>query len=178
MQENATWRPIEIIADDRERTAAVIAHLQSVADVVVTIGRLRLGDYVVDQRLLFERKSQVDLPASIVDGRRQLVGFERLKSDLDALGVKVVAASVDLIDKAREVAAEVSFPVGYGVTCELADKLGAWWEGRRSIIQPAEFVLGADGKVIASSYSDGPIGRIDAADVIKMIHHREAQLRK
>jgi ERCC4-type nuclease len=30
---------------------------------------LRLGDYVVDQRLLFERKSQVDLPASIVDGR-------------------------------------------------------------------------------------------------------------
>lgn len=97
---------------------------------------------------------------------------------MDALGAKVFAASVDPIDKAREVAAEVSFPVGYGVTREMADQLGSWWEDRRSIIQPAEFVLGADGKVLASSYSDGPIGRIDAADVIKMINFREAQLRK
>jgi ERCC4-type nuclease len=69
MQENATCRPIEIIADDRERTAPVIVHLQSIANVIVTIRRLRLGDYLVDQRLLFERKSQVDLPAAIVDGR-------------------------------------------------------------------------------------------------------------
>ena len=107
-----------------------------------------------------------------------MVGFEKLKGELDALGAKVFAASVDPIDKAREVAAEVSFPVGYGVTREIADKLGSWWEERRSIIQPAEFVLGADGKVLASSYSDGPIGRIDAADVIKMINFREAQLRK
>jgi len=107
-----------------------------------------------------------------------LVGFEKLKGELDALGAKVFAASVDPIDKAREVAAEVSFPVGYGVTREIADKLGSWWEDRRSIIQPSEFVLGADGKVLASSYSDGPIGRIDAADVIKMINFREAQLRK
>ena len=107
-----------------------------------------------------------------------MVGFEKLKGELDALGAKVFAASVDPIDKAREVAAEVSFPVGYGVTREIADKLGSWWEERRSIIQPSEFVLGADGKILASSYSDGPIGRIDAADVIKMINFREAQLRK
>ena len=107
-----------------------------------------------------------------------MVGFEKLKIDLAALGAKVIAASVDTIDKGREVSAEVSFPVAYGVTREIADELGAWWEDRRSIIQPAEFVLGADGKVIASSYSDGPIGRIDAADVIRMIKHREAQARK
>jgi peroxiredoxin len=107
-----------------------------------------------------------------------LVGFEKLKGELDALGAKVIAASVDPIDKAREVAAEVSFPVGYGVSREIADKLGAWWEDRRSIIQPSEFVLSAEGKVLASSYSDGPIGRIDAADVIKMINFREAQSRK
>lgn len=107
-----------------------------------------------------------------------MVGFEKLKGELDALGAKVIAASVDPIDKAREVAAEVSFPVGYGISREIADKLGAWWEDRRSIIQPSEFVLSAEGKVLASSYSDGPIGRIDAADVIKMINFREAQLRK
>jgi len=107
-----------------------------------------------------------------------LVGFEKLRAELDALGAKVFAASVDPIDKAGEVAAEVSFPVGYGVTREIADKLGSWWEERRSIIQPSEFIIDASGKILASSYSDGPIGRIDAADVVKWINFREAQLRK
>jgi peroxiredoxin len=107
-----------------------------------------------------------------------LAGFEKLKGELDAVGAKVFAASVDPVEKAREVAAELSFPVGYGVSREIADQLGAWWEERRSIIQPSEFVLGADGKVLASSYSDGPIGRIDAADVVKMINFREAQARR
>lgn len=107
-----------------------------------------------------------------------MVGFEKLKAELAAVGARVFAASVDPIDKAGEVAAEVSFPVGYGVTREVADKLGSWWEERRSIIQPSEFVIDAGGKILASSYSDGPIGRIDAADVIKMINFREAQLRK
>ena len=107
-----------------------------------------------------------------------MVGFAKLKAELEAVGASVFAASVDPLDKAREVAVEVSFPVGYGVTREIADKLGSWWEERRSIIQPSEFLIGAGGKNLASSYSDGPIGRIDAADVIKVINFREAQLRK
>ena len=107
-----------------------------------------------------------------------MAGFEKLRRELDAVGASVVAASVDPADKAAEVARELSFPVGYGVTREVADRLGAWWEERRSIIQPAEFLIDAGGKVIASSYSDGPIGRIDAADVIKVINFREAQQRK
>ena len=106
--------------------------------------------------------------------RRQLAGFEKAKQELDALGAKVVAASVDFIDKAREVASEVSFSVGYGVTREMADKLVAWWEDRRNIIQPSEFIVGSDGKVVVSSYSDGPLGRIDAADVIKLINFYES----
>ena len=107
-----------------------------------------------------------------------MAGFEKLKAELDAVGASVIAASVDPIDKASEVAQEVSFPVGYGVTREVADRLGSWWEERRSIIQPSEFLIDAGGKILASSYSDGPIGRIDAADVIKVINFREAQLRK
>ena len=107
-----------------------------------------------------------------------MVGFEKLKQALDALDVRVLAASVDALDKAREVAADVSFSVGYGVTRDIADRIGAWWEDRRSIVQPAEFVLGDDGKVLASSYSDGPIGRMDAADVVKMIQLREQQRAK
>ena len=99
-----------------------------------------------------------------------MAGFERLKPELDALGVKVVAASIDPIDKAKEVAAELSFPVGYGVTRAMAERIGAWWEERRGLIQPSEFLLAADGKVRSATYSSGPIGRVDAGDVVKIVN--------
>jgi alkyl hydroperoxide reductase subunit AhpC len=104
-----------------------------------------------------------------------LVGFNAVKGELDALGAKIVAASVDAIDKARDVAGEVSFPIGYGVTRDIANTLGAWWEDRRSIIQPSEFIVGSDNKIIVSSYSDGPLGRIEGADVVKLIRFYESR---
>jgi len=104
-----------------------------------------------------------------------LAGFEQLKSELEQLGVKIVAASIDPIDKAKLVADEVSFPVGYGVTRAMADQLGSWWEERRSIVQPSEFLVAADGKVRASTYSSGPIGRIDPADVVRLVNFYDKQ---
>ena len=98
-----------------------------------------------------------------------MVGFAEKKDELDALGIKVAAASVDPVDKAREVADEVNFPVGYGVTRDDADKLGSWWEERRQIIQPTELIVGADGRIVASSYSDGPLARTLADDVISLV---------
>ncbi len=98
-----------------------------------------------------------------------MVGFANLKDELDALGIKVAAASVDPIDKAREVADEVNFPVGYGVTREIADKLGSWWMPGREAIQPTELIIGPEGKVVASSYSDGPLARTLAEDVISLV---------
>lgn len=95
--------------------------------------------------------------------------------ELESIGAKVVAASVDDIDKAKEVADEVSFPVAHGVTRAMADALGSWWEDRRGIIQPSEFIVGEDDKIVTSSYSSGPIGRFDAADVAKMINFYESR---
>ena len=63
----------------------------------------------------------------------------------------------------------MSFPVGYGVTREIANTLGSWWEDRRQIIQPSEFLLGPDNTVMASSYSDGPLGRMLADDVVGLV---------
>jgi peroxiredoxin len=107
-----------------------------------------------------------------------LAAFEKARPDLEALGIKVVAASVDPLDKAREVAADLSFPVGYGVTRAMADRLGSWWEDRRSIIQPSEFIVDAAGKVRTSTYSSGPIGRMDPADVIRLINFYDKQAQK
>lgn len=102
-------------------------------------------------------------------------GYSAQKKELDKLGVKVVAASVDNLENAKKIADANNFPIGFGVTKDIADKLGSWWEERRQIIQPSEFVINAEGKVMVSSYSDGPLGRIDAGDVIKLINFYESQ---
>jgi peroxiredoxin len=67
------------------------------------------------------------------------------------------------------VADEVTFPIAYEVPRSVADTLGSWWEDRRGLIQPSEFLIGADNRVVASSYSDGPMGRFDARAVIGLI---------
>ncbi len=104
-----------------------------------------------------------------------MAGFSKLKPELDALGIKVVAASTDPLDKAQEVAAELAFPVAFGVTREMADRIGAWWEDRRGIIQPSEFLVDMSGKVRSATYSSGPIGRVDAADVAKLVNFYDKQ---
>lgn len=101
--------------------------------------------------------------------------FEQKLEEFASLDAKVYAASVDDVEKAGEVASNLSFPVAHGVTRADADKLGSWWEDRRSIIQPSEFLVGPDGKVILSTYSSGPIGRMLATDVIKMIKMYESR---
>ena len=90
----------------------------------------------------------------------------------------ILAASVDTGEKAREVAEGLDFPVAEGVTREQAHALDSWWEDRRSIIQPSEFVLDRKGRVITSTYSSGPIGRMDAEDVAKHVAFHERRKRE
>jgi len=108
-----------------------------------------------------------------------LAGFEFWKTQIAAVGVKVFAASVDPIDKAKEVAAGLTFPIiGYGVTRAQADQLGSWWEDRRGIVQPSEFIVGADGKILMSAYSSGPLSRLEPMDVVRWVNFHEAQQQK
>ena len=104
-----------------------------------------------------------------------MVGFENVKAELAEQGIKVIAASVDDEEKAGEVTAEVSFPVAHGVTRADADTIGAWWEDRRNIIQPSELLIDSDGKITVSSYSDGPLGRMNAIDVVKLVAFYESR---
>ena len=106
-------------------------------------------------------------------------GFSRNRAALAEAGVGfVLAASVDTGDKAGEVAAGLDFPVAEGVTRDQARTLDAWWEDRRSIIQPSEFVLDRKGRVVTSTYSSGPIGRMDAEDVVKFVTFYERRRRE
>lgn len=62
-------RPIPIVVDDRERSSAVLSILANTETFNVRVQRLALGDYLVDGRFLFERKTLGDLVASIKEGR-------------------------------------------------------------------------------------------------------------
>ena len=69
----------------------------------------------------------------------------------------------------------MAFPVAYGVTRDIADRLGAYWEDRRTIIQPSEFIMNSDGEIRNSTYSCGPIGRIDPESALAYITFLESQ---
>jgi len=59
----------QIIADDRESQSPVIDALRRQNGAEVTVQRLVLGDYLLDERLLFERKTLLDFAVSLKDGR-------------------------------------------------------------------------------------------------------------
>ena len=78
---------------------------------------------------------------------------------------------MDSLEKTQEVAEPLNFPVTYGVTREIGNALGSWWEERRDFIQPSEFVLNPQGKVMFSTYSNSPVGRMDPAETLTLIKY-------
>ncbi len=110
---------------------------------------------------------------------RQLAAYEDKKAELEALGATIYAASVDSLEQAREVVSRgLTFPVAYGTTREESEVFGAWWEGERGFIQPAEFLLGRGGVVLGSMYASGPVGRMGADEAVRLITTRERRRRE
>ena len=66
---NTLHETLGIEVDDRESAGAVLPVLRECGDFHVSVMRLPLGDYRVDGRFLFERKTLTDLVAAIKDGR-------------------------------------------------------------------------------------------------------------
>jgi len=63
-----------------------------------------------------------------------------------------------------------TFPIGYGLKVpEDADKVGAYWEERRSIIHATNFTIAPDRRILQACFATGPIGRIAAVDALSSI---------
>ena len=60
---------MHVIVDDREAKSGVVDCLEKMSDTSYFIQRLSIGDYLVDGRLLFERKTIRDFVISLSDGR-------------------------------------------------------------------------------------------------------------
>lgn len=92
------------------------------------------------------------------------------------MGIRVIAASGDEEAGARKMAGEqrLTFPVAYGVQAELIEKLGAFQGVRQgeTYIQPTEFILNPDGKVVASMYSSTQLGRMNPREVLQFLKSR------
>lgn len=61
--------PLSVVVDDREAASPVPAALEALPGVQLRFSRLAVGDYEVDCRCVFERKTVADFAASIADGR-------------------------------------------------------------------------------------------------------------
>lgn len=61
--------PFPVQVDDRESAGPVVGLLNRSPDFQVAVMRLKLGDYLVDGKFLFERKTLPDLVISIISGR-------------------------------------------------------------------------------------------------------------
>jgi len=89
--------------------------------------------------------------------------------------VSIFAGTVDSEEKTAEVASELSFPVAYGMTRAQGDAVGAWWEERRDHIQPSEFLLTGSGRVMFSTYSSSPVGRMDPEETLTLVKFLDAR---
>jgi len=97
---------------------------------------------------------------------------------LKAAAVTVVALAVDPLDKARELTEQnhLEFPLAYGLKVpEDAQRIGAWWDEKRPMIQPSEFLLGEGGRILSATYSSGPIGRVRAEDALTLVRFFESR---
>lgn len=86
-----------IVADDREARGAVVEALGRHASVCLRLGRLPVGDYRIDDALLFERKTLPDLVESIKDGRLFAQGLRLAQAPLRA-AIILEGRSQDLTD--------------------------------------------------------------------------------
>ena len=95
-----------------------------------------------------------------------------------AEGVSIIAGTVDTEQQTLDVSRDWGFPVAYGMTRTDGDAMGAWWEERRDHIQPSEFVITKSGRVMMSTYSNSPIGRMDPEEALTLIKFLNAQRAK
>jgi DNA excision repair protein ERCC-4 len=60
---------VHVVVDDREARSPVVEVLEQLPGIELQFERLHVGDYLVNHRCVFERKTLLDFAASIADGR-------------------------------------------------------------------------------------------------------------
>jgi peroxiredoxin len=109
----------------------------------------------------------------------QLAGFAAEKASLDAIGVKVVAFSVEDELTSSKLTAQVglNFPLGHSADADrVAEVTGTFTNDSPKYLQPTAFTLTPEGTVMAAVYSTQAIGRLVAPDLIKFVSFMKSKL--
>jgi peroxiredoxin len=110
-----------------------------------------------------------------------LAGFQSTLKEFEDEGIKIVAGSVDPLNKTEEFVGKLglSFPVAYGMDMEATCvKTGAFYEKDRKFIQPACFLIRPNKTIEVAAYSSGPIGRFVPQDVLNLVRFYKSRAQK
>jgi peroxiredoxin len=106
-----------------------------------------------------------------------LADFQQHLSELESLGIGVVALSADNEADAAALMKllGLGFPVAYGLDVDMVQRAIGCYTGTREghkHLQPASFVLAPDGSILHAVYSSGKVGRLTASDVLVIARDR------
>jgi alkyl hydroperoxide reductase subunit AhpC len=101
--------------------------------------------------------------------------------EYDAEQIKVIAGSVDPVEKTKELVDKLS--ITYGMACgmdaEAISRLtGAFYEKDKKYLQSTGLIVRPDKTIEMAVYSTGPVGRFVADDVLKVIKFYKSQKKK
>jgi alkyl hydroperoxide reductase subunit AhpC len=101
-----------------------------------------------------------------------LADFQGLDQEFKSEQIKVIAASVDPLEKAREMVEKIgiTYSVGYGMVAEEVSRMtGAYYEKEKKYLHATGFLLRPEKTILVACYSTGPIGRLVAKDVLRVV---------
>ena len=104
--------------------------------------------------------------------RQQLADFQKWLSRFEAEEVRVIAGSVDPIEKAKETVekAGIKYPVAYGMVAEEVNTItGAFYDRDKKFLHATGFLIRPDNTIDVACYSSGPVGRFVPKDLLGLI---------
>jgi peroxiredoxin len=105
---------------------------------------------------------------------QQLADFQTALEEYDAEHIKVIAGSIDPVEKTRELVDKLglTYPVAYGMDAITISRLtGSFYEEEKKFIQPTGIVIRPDKTVEIAVYSTGAVGRFVAQDVLGVVKY-------
>ena len=100
--------------------------------------------------------------------------FEKYTDEFSKRNIKVIAASTDTLEHARETADryKLTFRVAYGLSAkEISSRTGAFYDEKDGYLHATGYIIDPEGKVVNGVYSTMAIGRLVPKDCLSLIDY-------
>jgi peroxiredoxin len=107
-----------------------------------------------------------------------LADFQSSIKGFESEQIRLIAGSVDPVDKARETAEKsgITYPVAYGMDVEeISEITGAFYDNERKYLHATGYLIRPDNTIEVACYSTGPIGRFAAKDILMLVKYYKSR---